>query len=309
MPALRPHMPPGPPSYMPTLPPVAGIVGEVTLQRDFSTVSNYTRRLPPSATGVEWPAPERTVRRAGDGPCNTRYPIQGGFTRQSTLQSKHVSPDEHVSFLREHADSAVFGELLEMLRPVDACPNRRYRHNVELRDELAHRIVCLRISGHISVGEMALRHEIPSLLLDSSEYFPGSIGANFYDIGFEVLVGRGLHRRAIHEMPMEDVRNEGSREVKRILASDHDPRDMYSGFSQFFRSLQFHAHANGIQDAADMLDRITRDDSFGRPLVGAAHASTFLIADGYALSHHLHQCALKRAPTQPPPSSGICAIL
>lgn len=203
----------------------------------------------------------------------------------------------------------LFGELLEMLRPVDACPNRRYCHNVELRDELAHRIVCLRISGYISVGEMALRHEIPSLLLDSTEYFPGSVGANFYDIGFDVLVSRGQRRRAVHEMPMEDVRNEGSQEVKRILASEQDPRDMYSGFSGFFRSLQFHAHANGMQDAADMLDRITRDDSFGRPLAGAALASAFLIADGYALSNHLHQCALKSVRPSAPPPSRACAIL
>lgn len=316
MPALRPYQPPVNPRLLPSYTPAvlfnAASTSATMLVGDIKTVTNHTGRLPASATFHEWPTPERSTRQVPDQPCHTRYPAQGGFTRQTAAGREHISSKAQISFLRQNADSALFGELLEMLRPAGACPNRRYRQNVALRDELSHRIECLGIMGYISVIEMALRHDIPSLLVDGAEYFPGTVGANFYDIGFEALRAGGMGRRAIHEMPMEDVRDAGSREVKRILAVEPDPRDMYSGFGGHFSALQFHAHANGMQDAADMLDRITRDGSFSRPILGPAHASTFLIADGHILRLHLEQCAFKSMPTTPKPtaaSNGICTLL
>ncbi|MGC7404843.1 hypothetical protein ACPWR0_08540 [Pandoraea pneumonica] len=312
MPALRPYHPPIRPATMPVAPTVLAPTGATMLATDFRTVTNHTGRLPPSATFHEWPAPEPASREASDVPCRTRYAAQGGFTRQTASGAEWISPKAHNAFLKRNADSALYGELLEMLRPANACPNRHYRRNAEVRDELSRRIECLQIVGYISVIEMALRHDIPSLLVDGAEYFPGTVGANFYDIGFDVLHRSGTARRAIHEMPAEDVRDAGSDEVKRILASQPSARDMYSGFGGYFTSLQFHAHANGIQDAADMLDRITRDDSFGSPIVGGLHANTFLLADGYALNLHLAQCARKNVPTTPQPTSsasGICTIL
>lgn len=234
---------------------------------------------------------ERGNEGGGDfaEPCRTvpRYPISGGFTRRSQVSPLQVPPQYHTPILRANAKSAAFGELLEMLRPVNGCPNRRYRDNSELKDELGKRIVCLKINQQTSVEDMARAHNIPSLLVDGTRYFPGSVEANFYDIGYRTKLNEGVDASRLEPAEIELA---GRLTVYRMSTNPPARSDAYNGFTPYFKPLQFHAHANGLQDAADMLDRITRDGSYGCPITGPSRANKLLANHGALLIKHLRDC-------------------
>lgn len=184
-----------------------------------------------------------------------------------------------------------------MLRPKNDCPNRDYRDNAELRDELWKRMYCLKIHGYASVNGMARVHKIPSLLVDDPAYFPGTAGAIYYDIGFQALRNEGMSPSPRSRMAAQIVEVNGRIVVHNLLNRETDSRDPYHGFTPYFKLLQFHAHANGMQDAADMLDRITRDDSFGHPVTGPSNAADFLADHAAQLNAHLRACERAAEPS------------
>ncbi|MGC7404844.1 hypothetical protein ACPWR0_08535 [Pandoraea pneumonica] len=294
------------PALVPLPQPIAPISHASVFYGDFDGAANRGEprdalRGEPAARDIESArsSPQaRPVRSPFSGPCRTRYPTQGGFTRQSLSSPKQIDEHEHKSFMRKNGESVVFGELLEMLRPVGQCPNRRYQRNVELRDALWHRMYCHEIFAYASVDGMAITHKIPSLMTDEPAYFPGSVGGVFYDIGFEALRRQRVSTRKLDEMPASDIERAGRFEVRQILLSRPNPRDPYHGFTAYFKPLQFHAHANGMQDAADMLDRITRDDSFGYPVTGPSEAASFLADDASLLDAHLRACERAAEPSR-----------
>ncbi|WP_140413280.1 hypothetical protein [Pandoraea sp. PE-S2T-3] len=259
--------------------------------------ANYASSGTSAASSPGYTRHTRHARSSFPTPCDTRYPAAGGFTRQSLFGPQQIAPQNHTLFLRANAESAVFGELLEMLRPVDRCPNRRYVWSVELRDELVHRMYCLGIFAYTTLNRMATKHKIPSLLVDGPAYFPGTIAAVFYDIGFEALRRQGESLLAMDAFPALRIEGAGRAAVREILMHPTNPRDPYHGFTAYFKPLQFHAHANGMHDAADMLDRITRDDSFGSPVTGPSDAANFLADEASLLDAHLRQCERAAEPS------------
>lgn len=306
MPAIQPYVSPAVwpdlwgaigPAPLPPVRFVPNTPRVTALATDFDEAANRAGELAsatPSATPVGHPRHERSPF---PGPCNTRYPAAGGFTRQSLSSPQQISAQAHTEFLRANGREAVFGELLEMLRPVSGCPNRRYLTNAELRSELDHRMYCLGIFAYTSVEGMALHYKIPSLMVDGPGYFPGTIAAVFYDIGFQALRHQGVSAQTLEELPSSRVEGAGRHEVRTILMSRPNPRDPYHGFTAYFKPLQFHAHANGMHDAADMLDRITRDDSFGHPVTGPSEAASFLADEGVLLNAHLRWCDRAAEPS------------
>ncbi|VVE05484.1 hypothetical protein PPN31114_02355 [Pandoraea pneumonica] len=292
------------PGVGPTIVPIAPGVATSTLERSIAdNLDAASNRLMDAQGGA--PASHshqardtRVAKRAPeDGadfaePCHTvpRYPISGGFTRRGLMSSQQVSPQDHTPFLRANAQSAAFGELLEMLRPVKGCPNRRYRDNSEIGDELQQRIVCLKINQRTSVEDVVRAHRIPSLLVDGERYFPGSVEATFYDIGYDAARRAGIDASSLEA---EEIEHIGRLTVEDILMNPSDRRDGFNGFSPYFKPLQFHAHANGLQDAADMLDRITSDASYGYPMTGLYRAAKLLADDGKLLAKHLRSCEPK----------------
>ncbi|VVD65657.1 hypothetical protein PIN31009_00337 [Pandoraea iniqua] len=298
MPALQPCLTSAPtPGCLNVSAPVVlpGIAGSraSAFNRHFDNVSNRMGDASVEVTGNA-PTPRiahsrhtREIRKDG---CITRYPTQGGFTRDSRYGAREISPQDHTRFLRTNAENAVFGELLTLLRPKRDCPNGYFQDNATLRGELWKRIQCLKIDGYVSVNGMAVTHKIPSLLIDDAKYLPGSPRAIAYDIGFETLSRHGLDAGAILRKPVARVEAAGRAAIRHILAERPDGRDPYRGFTHHFKSLQFHAHANGMQDATDMLDRITRDDSFGHPVTGPTEAADFLANNASPLKAHLRRC-------------------
>ncbi|VVD65633.1 hypothetical protein PIN31009_00336 [Pandoraea iniqua] len=310
MPAIQPYLSPhvSPHAASPALPNVsdssfappmqaeAAAPRRAVFATNFEVAANRADHASEGTSAAASPHTRRT-RSSFPAPCNTRYPSAGGFTRQSLSTPQQIAPQNHTQFLRANAESAVFGELLEMLRPVDRCPNRNYIWSVELRDELMHRMYCLGIFADTSVGDMAVKHKIPSLMVDGPGYFPGTVAAVFYDIGFEALRLEGVPLRTLDETPASRIEGAGRFAVRAILRGWMNPRDPYHGFTPYFKPLQFHAHANGMHDAADMLDRITRDDSFGSPVTGPSDAASFLADEASLLDAHLRQCERAAEPS------------
>ncbi len=249
----------------------------------------------PPASRIAHSRRAREIRKDG---CITRYPTQGGFTRDSRYAAQEIAPQDHTRFLRANAESALFGELLTLLRPKRGCPSGYFQDNATLRGELWKRIQCLKIDGYVSVNGMAITHKIPSLLIDDTKYLPGSARAILYDIGFETLSLHGRDIGTIQRKPVARVEAAGRAAVRQILAGKPDARDPYRGFTDYFKALQFHAHANGMQDATDMLDRITRDDSFGHPVTGPLEAADFLANDASTLNTHLRRCREAAKPSR-----------
>ncbi|WP_157125649.1 hypothetical protein [Pandoraea norimbergensis] len=315
MPAIQPYVSPNVSPNASPLAPSAGVLSvgvsaftpftetgaiahrSAGLSANFSAVANRAGDASDGRSAATPAIHQRHPRSSFPAPCNTRYPAAGGFTRQSLSKPQQISPQNHTQFLRANAESVVFGELLEMLRPVGRCPNRHYVWSVELRDELEHRMYCLGIYAYTTLHNMALKHKIASLMVDGSGYFPGTVGAVFYDIGFEALRRRGVSHRALDDIPASRIEGAGRFAVREILMSRTNPRDPYHGFTAYFKPLQFHAHANGMHDAADMLDRITRDDSFGSPVTGPSDAASFLADEASLLDAHLQQCERAAQPS------------
>lgn len=306
---IWPPIPERAPGVGPTLVPIVPVVAAPTLEKSLAdNLDAASNRLMDAHGGAptshSHQARDTRIVNRGDEdgadfaePCHTvpRYPISGGFTRRGLMSSQQISPQDHTKFLRANAQSAAFGELLEMLRPVKGCPNRRYRDNSEIGDELQQRIVCLKINQQTSVEDVVRANGIPSLLVDGERYFPGSVEANFYDIGYDAKRRAGVDASSLDE---EEIERTGRETVQNILKRPHH-RDAYNGFTPYFKSLQFHAHANGLQDAADMLDRITRAESYAYPVTGPARAAKLLADDAKLLAKHLRGCEPRKVRPTP----------
>lgn len=289
-------------------------------------------------------APDESGFRRED--CATWLPMQAPVEVQSesgTIKHLYTEPDR-ISFLSDHKAGALWVELLDLLAPVDGCPNGV--EGMALVDALEQRMECLGIGamegmqtsgGNLGDGtngegecvdappfsefETAEALSIPSIYMRCDGYQPGTMAALEYDLGWWAMAPKRNRLTPLDEETWCSDPNPGlyrmaGRDIIRRLPIEPSKLITASGVA---RILSLHSHAAGFANCLTNVTRVAaRKSAHGVP-IPAIEASVFERActgdwwrsekargpERDALTQHRKECDARMATSTTPRTTGL----